>query len=460
MFAAENCTENSAAAVGETAQDASVCVENKEEVLPETLFDYTNATAELKIINGIKVYVINQNDDTRYNMGYALGKSVIINNPDYAKDLREFIDAFIKEQSEYMLEDVSEKISSAMPCWVKDEMAGFASAININNTETKITLKDIIMLNTLVLWTKLPKEPPQAPPAAPTSVTPIKHKYQLQSDLSPVSEIVDQTSLFMFLNSQYVKEGIPMATRTYSRRYSGFFDDSPAIMLYNLTNSSFINIGFEGLLTVFSAMNENGVLINAIQSPDQKNIKVIGATPPTVNTRIAIESSRTAKECKTILENQKSSLEEIFTIVDKENHYVVGTTIENIQVSNFKEYVAPNRIVIYNFELSDLPPVIAQKIKNIENGTIETSLADILAGLQRNFIQRTKTTDNTNRRQPVFRAIFNIDEKKIFVLMPKLDDPSMDNNYAILDFESFKPENELKIEEQDTQELYREMFNE
>lgn len=74
--------------------------EDKPEIIPETLFNYTKSFVEHKQIEGINIYVINQNEDSRYNVGYALGKCIMVNNPEYAKDLRAYLDDFYENQSQ------------------------------------------------------------------------------------------------------------------------------------------------------------------------------------------------------------------------------------------------------------------------------------------------------------------------------------------------------------------------
>ncbi|MEW5820618.1 MAG: hypothetical protein AB1782_10540 [Cyanobacteriota bacterium] len=430
---------------------------NNPEIMPGTLFNYTKSIVELKKIEGINIYVINQNEDSRYNVGYALGKCIMVNNPEYAKDLRAYLDNFYENQSQFNLEDVLEKISNDMPCWIKQELNGLSEALSINNDQIKITLKDIILLNTVVLWTKIPKQPPQAPPAAPTSVTPIKNKNVLKSNLSPVTSVSDQVSLFISLDSTYVEEDFPVVLRTYSRYYNDFFNKYPAVMIYNLDNVSFINIGYAGLVTVLSGINNSGVIINSIQKPDQENIKVIGATSPSINARIAIESAKSSLSGKEILEKQISCLENVYLIVDNNAHYAVGAIVANTQESSMKEFISPGKMIIYNYPREKSGSKRIGELNRFEDLTTKLSFENIQNIFKSKLFYKTSDPNKYEHKNSVFNVIYNVKEKDIHLLMPRLNNPELDYRYAKIDLDDFKIiESGNKI---NSQSIYEELFN-
>lgn len=386
------------------------CNNNPKCGLNENLFNYTHSKTELSQINGVKVYTINQNDDSRYNVGYSYGKSVLINNPDYSKELKEFLSSFRELQSEYKLDEVLSTISKSLPCWITVEMEGFADAASVNNDNITITYEDIVLLNTIVLWTKLPQKDPKAPPAAPTSITPIKlKKKELQTSLSPISTIADQDSYVISLDKSLIKEETPVVIRNYSREYSNFFNKTQAIIIYHLDNSSFMSVGIEGLVSVISGINEYGVSIHTIQATDQQNETIIGATPPSILTRMALESAETAIQANKILNHVKPSLEQAFIIVDKDNQFVINSEIQNNEEKPMYETISPNKIIIYNFSNDESNKEKLSTVNFFELLTSPINFDEVIE-----TINTSNKIQNTNEKN-IFNTVFNIKEKEIWL---------------------------------------------
>lgn len=402
----------------------------------ESLFDYTKSTADVKIVNSVPVFTINQNNDSRYNMGYALGKSVVTTNTEYPKYLRAFLDLYSQQQSKYNLLDVVEKLSKSMPCWIREEMEGFADAVSINNDKIIITYKDIVALNTVVLWSKLPRMPIQVPPANPTSVTPISKSYSSSLELSPVSETSDQATIALSMASGLVKESYPIVVSSYSRYYNNFFDKTSAVMVYNLNGISFINIGFEGLISTIAAMNSYGVVINEIQSSDQEFIEVIGRTPPSVVSRLAIESSRNINECKDILLNNKSSIAQTYLISDEVKHIAINTTINKLKENVFTETTDINKLFISNYPKLTTNKDMESKLKYLQAFESSLSLKETLDLFQEKPLFNTAIDTQKAHSNTVFNVIFNPQQKYILALMPTNNLTSLSNDYIKINFEA------------------------
>lgn len=407
------------------------CENNTKCSLNENLFNYTHSKTEFSQIDGIKVYTINQNDDSRYNVGYSYGKRVLISNPDYSKELKEFLNSFRELQSEFKLEEVLSTVSKSLPCWIISEMKGFADAASVNNDNITITYEDIVLLNTIVLWTKLPQKDPKAPPAAPTSITPIKlKKKELQTSLSPVSAIADQSSYVISLDNSLLKEDTPVVIRNYSRQYSKFFNKSQAIIIYNLDNISFISVGIEGLISVISGLNKYGVSIQTIQAIDQQNETIIGATPPTVLTRMALESAETAIQANKILQHVKPSLEQAFIIVDKDNHFIINTEIQNNDEKPMHEFISPDKMIIYNFSNDESNHEKLSTVNFFESLTLPVSFDEIIKTISTN-----NTTQNTDDKN-IFNTIINIKDKEIWLEIPKENSELLMKTFTNIGFDT------------------------
>lgn len=385
----------------------------------ETMFNYTKSTVDVENISGVNLYTINQNGDTRYNMGYALGKSVSLSNESYAKDLRLFIDNYKEHQSIYNLDDVVEKLSKSVPCMVKLEMQGFADAVSINKDSIVVTYEDIVILNTVVLWTRLPKKHPQAPPPAPTSVTPLKKHKGKRVRLSEANEISNQYSLLLSLDYSTSSDSLPVVARTYSRKYFDFFNRYPCVFFYQLDNISFYNVGFVGLFGTLSGINEHGIIISTIQALEQVNIKIIGATPPTISARIALEAAVTTKEALGTLMNYTSCLEQSFLIADSHMHRVVNTSITGFEQTTSSSENPEGKFVIQNYNMSLINQNIKNKLNYLSLNEAKISLNYLLDLLSQNeFYDKYADVSNKDDLPSVFNVVFSPEEKYLWVLMP------------------------------------------
>lgn len=409
------------------------CKDNAKCGINENLFNYTHSKTEFTNLNGIKIYTINQNDDSRYNIGYSYGKSVLINNPDYSKELKGFLDTFRDLQSDYKLDEVLSKIANSLPCWITVEMKGFADAASVNNDNIQITYEDIVLLNTIVLWRKLPEKDPQAPPAAPTSITPIKNKQKkLQTSLSPVSEIADQNSYIISLNKSLIQEDSPIIIRNYSRKYSKFFNNTQAILIYKLDNISFMSVGIEGLISVLSGINEHGVSIHTIQASNQQHESIIGGTPPSILTRMALESAENALQAEKILKHVKPSLEQAFIISDKDNQLIINTEIQNEDETLMHQFTSPEKIIIYNFMPDKENSNKLSTINYFESFSSKITIDKIIRTLNEH---NSNTIPVSLNDESVFNAIFDIKEKAVWLQKHETETKLLMKNFTKIDFD-------------------------
>lgn len=415
MIAQTTCTSNKPV-INDAKQPSKKCIPSPECPLTESMFNFTRAQTIFKNYEGMKVYIIEQNGDNRYNVGYSYGRSVMLNDSDYALNLRTYLDKFIEKQSQYQLEDIVKRIANAMPCWLKEEFQGFADAISTNNDCIHFTYEDIVLLNTVVLWTKIPKKPPIAPPAVPTSIKPVEEKDLVNIDLSPVSDISEEISLYSYLAADYTESGDAIAVRMYKRSYESFFDNVAAVMIYKLDHSCFVNIGFEGLIASLTGMNEDGIVLNTIQDPDQTNIKVVGASPPTIPIRITLENVKSNEEAKDFLDHYNSSIEQVFTIADKSQNLFINTGTQNDQVRGIKEISNDKQSIIYNVLKENIQESLLKRIQSIINLDHKVNTERLLTGLTRGFI--VTTTGTTETIKDVFRIVYIPNKKILYVLMP------------------------------------------
>ncbi|MGD9581629.1 MAG: carcinine hydrolase/isopenicillin-N N-acyltransferase family protein [Vampirovibrionia bacterium] len=415
------------------------CAETNQCGLNENLFDYTHSKTEVSVIDNIKIYRIKQNNDSRYNVGYSYGKSIIMNNPDYAKDLKSFLNTFRELQSNYKLDEVLTKIAKSLPCWITQEMNGLASALSTNEDNITITYEDIVLLNTVVLWTKLPQKDPKAPPAAPTSITPIKkNKDKLESSLAAISNLSDQTSFIISLDKTLLTNDSTVVIRNYSRKFSNFVNKTESILIFDLDNVSFMTIGLEGMMCALSGINDNGVSIHTIQASNQDDERIIGATPPTILTRMALETSTTAQEAQQTLNHVKPSLEQAFVIADKDNQFIINTEIKNDTKDIMNENVTQQKIIIYNFNTINKNQSITNYFESLNT---KLSLEDII-----NKFNQEYSSVNPKEKN-IFNTIYDIKDKSIWYQIPNINENEPGYHFINIGFGPEKAKEEVTPDE-------------
>jgi hypothetical protein len=451
----EALKDNQIKTEAEKEKDKTTVQEEEEQVeeeipdeLTESLFDYTKSQASVEIVNGVPVYTIHQNGDTRFNVGYVLGKRIMLHDNDYANKLRNFIDYYNQEQSEYKLNDVVSNISKSLPCWFKNEMLGLAAALSINKEKVKISYNDIVTLNTVALWSRLLTRPPQEPPAAPTSITPLKKDHKKEEKLSPVKSVSANETFAISLDTTQVAGGNALVARTYSRVYNDFFNKTAAIMVYDLDNKAFINVGFAGLVSVLSAMNQEGVVINSIQDAEQENIKIWGTTPPSIVARVAIESADNAEQAQKVLENYYSSIEQTYLVTDPIKHLLVKSTFDAAEEVDSYTKKHPGRTIVYNYPLATNDKKMREEYKFISEYSEPVSFESLMVMFSSDKLFNTTSSPRVTKKKTskshveplntVFNAIYSPEKRTVWAIMPDETQVEVNKDYIEITFQESK----------------------
>ena len=406
--------------MGEVNCVSNVCNQQENNNLKDlSEFKNTKAFVNTQIINKTPVYFIYRNGDSRYNLGYALGKAVLSYNPNYTKQLKDYLNQYYNQEGVFNITSIAKRMIKAIPCWLVDEMQGFVDAVN-NNKDAKITLNDIVCLNTIILWSKLPKKRTPLPPVAPTSVTPINipvKQNKLAYSLTNPNKMSDQSMIIYSINSNLAEGDNTFLVSGYFRESQNFFHLNTAVMVYNLDNTSFISVGFNGLFSILSAINDEGIVITTLNDVDQEKIEVMGATSPNVIARVSIEASRTLDECKEILTSMPSSNEQSYVIADKNKFDIIKT--DNSKQKNINLFINKklDKLLIYNFEDKNLSSITKEQLNNLKSENIKQDFSELkdLFSHQALFYTSKEFKDT---KSSIFTVLFQPLIKTLWVLMP------------------------------------------
>lgn len=411
-------------------------------------FKPTKAKVTYEKIAGVSVYKIEKNQDSYYNIGYALGKAIILNKPDYAKDLITYLAAYREVQSQYMLEKTLDSIDNALPCWFKYEMKGLTESLNVNTTETTVDYRDILLLNTVVHWTKIPKNPPKAPPVNPTSITPIKELKEHRRDLSPINSFTDQRSAVVNLGKYNLEEREPLVISSYSKYYKDFYDQNSAVMIYNMDYSSFISVGFNGLVTVLSGINNNGIVINTVQKREHEQVDVLGATDPAVISRMIMENGRNYENAVWILNTYNSNYDTTFILSGKEYGYIKKTSANQEYEVLYTGIIDSENRFIYNYDLDESYYRYYSKNFYDKLFTNTINFDYIMSQLRSKDMFDAYMNKSNDYVNTLFHAVYNLDNSYVLVLMPT-GDILKDSKYIKVDFNGAKLYQQAVEEETD-----------